>query len=133
MKRCLLLLFLLIACLHACAISKISDLPPADQAVEYSVLMLNTYNATYHKFNEIKSAISFEQRKYAAEFVDAMNIAKPAVVLLAKNAEAWKTVTDSQNSTLIAKSRTIYKDQKTIFAGIWAEVLKLWKKIEGQK
>ena len=113
-----------------CAFKKLSGLPAEDQAVEYSVMMISAYNATYHQFNAIKPTLDDEQRKKAKPFVQAMNIARPSVVLLGKSAEAWKTAADSQNSTKAEAARIVYRDQKVIFAEIWTKALELWAKIK---
>ncbi|WP_421901294.1 hypothetical protein [Maridesulfovibrio sp.] len=127
---CLALAFIMAP---GCALKKLSDLPAEDQAVEYANMLLGAYNATHHKYLEIKPSLTAEQREKAVPFVRSMNIARPAALLLAKNAEAWKTIAASQNATLTEKARLKYRDQKVLAAEIWSETLGLWNRIRRQE
>lgn len=130
---CFLCLLLAFAMIPGCAFKRLSNLPAEDQAVEYSNMMLSAYNATHFAYLEAVPNFNATHRKKAVPFVQAMNIAKPSVVLLAKSAEAWKTAADSQNATLTEDARIVYRDQKAIFAEIWAKALDLWAKIKRQE
>lgn len=127
---CLMLAF---AMVPGCAFKKLADLSAEDQAVEYSNMVLSAYNATYHQYNAIKPGLNATQQHKAAPFIQAMNIAKPSVLLLAKSAEAWKTAEVGGSSTEAEKARIVYRDQKIIAAEIWAKALDLWAKIKRQE
>ncbi|MBI9113247.1 hypothetical protein [Maridesulfovibrio ferrireducens] len=109
-----------------CAFKKLSDLPAEDQAVEYSIIIMESYNATYQQYNEIKSTLTSDQKVIAADFVRAMNLAKPAIVLTARAAESWKTASADDS----AKAELKYRQQKLIAADILREAMELWAKLE---
>ncbi|WP_321404519.1 hypothetical protein [Maridesulfovibrio sp.] len=118
---------------QGCAFKKLADYPAEDQAVEYGNMLLSAYNATHYAYLEIKPDLTEKQRKKAIPFVEAMNVARPSILLVAKSAEAWKTGVDTQNATMETEARIKYRDQKVIAAEIWAEALELWNKIRRQE
>ncbi|SME89354.1 hypothetical protein [Desulfovibrio gilichinskyi] len=129
MRKILLLFFIVAFAASGCAFKTISDLPAEDQAVEYANFVLDSYNATYHKYNEIKHTIPAEQNATAVSFVKAMNNAKPAVLALSYAAESWKTATVDDS----AKAELVYRQQRLIAADILDKAMDLWAKLNGDE
>ncbi len=114
---------------QGCAFKKISDLPPADQAVEYSVILMESYRSTYHKYNQIKGDLTAKQKLIAAEFIQAMNLAKPCILAAAHAAESWKTATIDH----AAEAERIYRQQSQIAADMLKDAMNIWKKLKGAR
>ncbi|WP_319764497.1 hypothetical protein [Maridesulfovibrio sp.] len=130
MRRILLLVFiLLVALTQGCAFKKISDLPPADQSVEYSIILMESWKATYHQYNQIKPSLTADQKILAADFVQAMNLAKPCILEATRCAELWKIATADHS----AEAERIYRQQSQIAADMLKEAMNIWKKLRGAR
>lgn len=112
-----------------CAFKKISDLPPADQAVEYSIILMESYKSTYHKYNQIKPSLTADQKLIAADFVQAMNLAKPCILAAVRAAESWKTAADEHS----AEAERVYRQQSQIAADMLKDAMNIWKKLTGAR
>lgn len=125
----LVALMAFIALTQGCTFKKISDLPPADQSVEYSIILMESWKATYHQYNQIKPNLTAGQKVIAADFVQAMNLAKPCILTAARAAEAWKTATADHS----AEAERIYRQQSQIAADMLKEAMNIWKKLKGAR
>lgn len=123
----LIILVAFMAVTQGCAFKKISDLPPADQAVEYSIILMESYKSTYHKYNQIKGDLTAKQKLIAAEFVQAMNLAKPCILAAAHAAEVWKTASANDS----AEAEQVYRQQSQVAADMMKSAISIWKKLKG--
>lgn len=114
---------------QGCAFKKISDLPPADQAVEYSVILMESYKSVYQQYNQIKSRLTAGQRLVAVDFVEAMNLAKPCILAASRSAEIWKTATADHS----AEAKLAYRRQSEIAADLLKDAMSIWKKLKGAR
>jgi hypothetical protein len=113
-----------------CAIKKISELPPVDQAVAAADLLMDSYNSLRRTVIDSWPNLTEEQRKKAAAtLIPDLNAAKPAVLAVADAAAAWKIA--SADKTVDAETK--YRTQKRVAENIMKDLMELWKQLKGSR
>ncbi len=126
-----------------CAIKNIIDMSPSDQAASSADKMMDTYTDVYDTYNQMKSSIPAEYAETKQDFIDAMNLAKPAIGLAVQAATDWKRAVDqadvyASNSTANASlaayaAEREYNSRLSSAQSYFNKALALWAQIKGEK
>ncbi|MBI9110276.1 hypothetical protein [Maridesulfovibrio ferrireducens] len=139
----LLLLMLVAVTASGCAVGNIMDMQPVDQATSAADKLMDTYIDVYDTYNQMKANIPAEYAETKKDFVDAMNLAHPAISLAVEAAIGWKEAVETAESVdpkhkadadlAVSVAKAKYDVKQSSASKCLNKALALWVQIKGEQ